>query len=70
MFKSFLATQACTIPGHNVPSEARPKIEGAEKFRRPMRAAGPQMKKEFITKVVGLENHIFDIGNMKYVSKY
>ena len=47
-----------------------PKIEGAKKFRRPIRAAGPQMKKDLVTKVLGLENDTFDIGNMKYVSKY
>jgi hypothetical protein len=32
-------------------SEAKPKIEGAKKFRRPMRAAGQPTKKEFGTKV-------------------
>ena len=45
-------------------SEAKPKIEGAEKFRQPMRAAGQPTKKEFVTKVLGLESHTFDIGNM------
>jgi len=37
-------------------SEAKPNIEGAKKFRRPTRAAGPT-KKEFVTKVLGLESH-------------
>jgi hypothetical protein len=41
-------------------SEAKPKIEGAKKFRRPMRAAGQLIKKEFVTKVLGLESHTFD----------
>ena len=50
-------------------SEATPKIEGAKKFRRSTRAAGP-IKKEFVTKVLGLEGHTFDIGNAKYVAKY
>ena len=50
-------------------SEATPKIEVAKKFRRPTRAAGP-IKKEFVTKVLGLESHTFDIGNPKYVAKY
>jgi hypothetical protein len=50
-------------------SEAKPKIEGAKKFRRPTRAAG-LMKKEFVTKVPGLESHTFDIGNAKYAAKY
>ncbi len=26
-------------------------------------------RKEFITKVLGLESHTFDIGNMKYATK-
>jgi hypothetical protein len=51
-------------------SEAKPKIEGAKKFRRPMRAAGQPAKKEFITKVLGLESHTFGIGNTKYAAKY
>ncbi len=50
-------------------SEATPKIERAKKFRRSTRAAGP-IKKEFITKVLGLEGHTFDIGNVKYAAKY
>ncbi len=45
--------------------EAKPEIEGAKKFRRPTRAAGPT-KKDFITKVL----HTFDIGNTKYAAKY
>ncbi len=44
-------------------------IEGARKYRRPVRAAGPT-KKEFSTKVLGLETHTFDIGNAKYAAKY
>ncbi len=51
-------------------SEAKPKIEGAKKFHRPMRAAGWPTKKEFVTKVLGLESHTFDIGNAKYAAKY
>jgi hypothetical protein len=50
-------------------SEATPKIEGAKKFCRSTRAAGP-IKKEFVTKVLGLEGHTFDIRNAKYVAKY
>ncbi len=49
--------------------EATPKIEGAKKFRRPTRAVGP-IKKEFVTKLLGLESHTFDIGNAKYAAKY
>ena len=50
-------------------TEATPKIEGAKKFHRSTRAAG-LIKKEFITKVLGLESHTFDIGNVKYAAKY
>ncbi len=50
-------------------SEAKPKIEWAKKSRRPARAAGPT-KKEFVTKILGLESHTFDIGNAKYAAKY
>jgi hypothetical protein len=31
--------------------EAKPKIEGAKKFRQHMRAAGQPTKKEFVTNV-------------------
>jgi hypothetical protein len=41
--------------------EAKSKIEGAKIFRRPTRAAGPT-KKEFVTKVLGLKSHNFDMG--------
>jgi ATP-dependent phosphoenolpyruvate carboxykinase len=50
-------------------SEAKPKIEGAKKFSRPARAAG-LTEKEFVTKVLGLESHTFNIGNAKYAAKY
>jgi hypothetical protein len=49
--------------------EIKPKIKGARKYRRPTRAVGP-IKKEFSTKVLGLESHTFDIGNVKYAAKY
>ncbi len=49
--------------------ETKPKVEGAKKFCRPARAAG-LTKKEFLTKVLGLESHTFDIGNAKYAAKY
>ena len=48
--------------------EAKPKIEGVKKFRRPMRAVGQPTKKEFVTKVLGLESHTFDIRNAKYTA--
>jgi hypothetical protein len=50
-------------------SEAKPKIEGAKKFRRHTRAAG-LTKQEFVTKVLGLESHTFGIGNTKYGAKF
>jgi hypothetical protein len=50
-------------------ADVKPNIEGARKYRRHARAAGPT-KKEFSTKVLGLESHTFDIGNVKYAAKY
>ena len=50
-------------------SEVKPKIKGARKYRKPTRAVG-LIKKEFSTKVLGLEGHTFDIGNTKYAAKY
>ncbi len=50
-------------------SKAKPKIEGAKKFRRPTRAAGPT-KKEFVMKVLGHKSYLFNIGNAKYAAKY
>ncbi len=50
-------------------SEATPNIKGAKKFRRFTRAAGPIIK-EFVTEVLGLEGHTFDIGNAKNADKY
>ncbi len=44
-------------------------IEGKHHSRRPARNAGPA-RKEFLTKVLGLESHTFDIGNVKYTAKY
>jgi len=49
--------------------EATSRIEGAKKLRRLTRAVGP-IKKEFVTRVLGLESHTFDIGNAKYTAKY
>jgi hypothetical protein len=50
-----------------------PKVEGGGKrnFRKGAgaRNAGP-MRKEYVTKVVGLESHIFDIGHAKFAAKY
>ncbi len=41
-----------------------PKDEGKKNFpRKPARYAGPA-KKEFVTKVVGLESHTFDVGDV------
>jgi hypothetical protein len=49
-------------------SETKPKIEW-NRPRRPARAPGPA-KKEFMTKVLGLKSHTFNIGNPKYAAKY
>jgi hypothetical protein len=50
-------------------SEVKPTIKGARKYCRPTGAVGPT-KKEFSTKVLGLESHTFAIGNTKYAAKY
>ncbi len=50
-------------------TETNPKNEAKRHSRRPARNAGP-VRKEFLTKVLGLESHTFDIGNMKYTAKY
>jgi hypothetical protein len=51
-------------------SESKPKVEGKPRF--PWRPARNVVVtgKEFITKVVGLETHTFDIRNAKYAAKY
>jgi hypothetical protein len=47
-----------------------PKVEGKKNFpRKPARYVGPA-KKEFVTKVVGLESHTFDVGDVKFAAKY
>ncbi len=44
-----------------------PKVEGKKNFpRKPARPA----KKESVTKVVDLESHTFDAGDLKYAAKY
>ncbi len=48
---------------------AKPKIEGKHPYRRPARSGAPA-RKEFVSKVVGLKTHTFDIGNAKYAAKY
>jgi hypothetical protein len=51
-------------------AENKPKIKGKPRFcGRPARNTGPA-KKEFVTKVVGLETNTFDIGSTKYAAKY
>jgi hypothetical protein len=50
-------------------TETKPKIERKHHSRRPARIAGPA-RKEFVTKVPGLESHTFDIGNAKYAANY
>jgi hypothetical protein len=50
-----------------------PKVKGRGKcnFQKGAgaRNAGPT-RKEYVTKVVGLESHTFDIGHAKFVAKY
>ncbi len=49
----------------------KPKVEGNKKnfHCRSARNAAPA-RKEFVTKVVGLENHNINMGNAKYAAKY
>jgi hypothetical protein len=46
--------------------DQKPKVDGKKTGRRPFRIP----KKEFETKVVGLEKHTFDIGHAKYAAKF
>ena len=46
--------------------DQKPKVDGKRPARRPFRIP----KKEFETKVVGLEKHTFDIGHAKYAAKF
>jgi hypothetical protein len=46
----------------------RPKIEG-KRSRRPASRAGP-IWKEYDSKVVGLESHMLDVGNVKHAAKF
>jgi hypothetical protein len=51
-------------------TENKPKIEGKPMiFGKPTQNVGPA-KKEFRTKVVGLETHTFDIRSAKYAAQY
>ena len=49
--------------------DAKPKIEGKRPAQRSGRSGAPA-RKEFVSNVVGLETHTFDIGNEKYAAKY
>ena len=51
-------------------SDTKPKIEKKPGGRRPPRQQGGPTKREFTTKVLGLESHTFDIGNAKYAAKF
>jgi hypothetical protein len=50
-------------------TETKPKFEGKCHPRRPARNSGPA-RKDFVTKVLDLESHIFNIGNAKYAAIY
>jgi hypothetical protein len=55
------------------PQGGRPRIAGAagrgRNSQRPARPVGP-VKREYTTKIVGLESHTFDVGNAKYAAKF
>jgi hypothetical protein len=55
-------------PGIGWSDQQKPKIEG-RRPRRPSRNVG-LTKKEFVSMVVGLESHTFDVGNTKYAAKF
>jgi hypothetical protein len=50
-------------------TDAKPKVKGKRPARRPTRSGAPA-RREFVSKVVGLKTHTFDIGNAKYAAKY
>ena len=50
-------------------SGVKPKLEG-KKFRKRMPTNSTPMKKEYYSKVLGLEKHTFDIGNAKNSAKF
>jgi hypothetical protein len=50
-------------------TETKPKIERKRHSRRHARNVEPG-RKEFLTKVLGLEGHTFDIGIAKYAANY
>jgi hypothetical protein len=55
------------------PQGGRPGIAGAagrgRNSRRPARPVGP-VKREYTTKIVGLDSHTFDVENAKYAVKF
>jgi hypothetical protein len=55
-------------PGIGRSDQQKPKIEG-RRPRRPSRNVGPT-KKEFVSTVVGLESHTFEVGKAKYTAKF
>jgi hypothetical protein len=44
------------------------KVEG-KKAQKTINRSGP-IRKEFASKVIGLESHTFNVGNTKYAAKY
>jgi hypothetical protein len=60
------------MPGPD-PQGGSPGIAGAagrgQNSRKPAQLLGP-VKKEYTTKIVGLESDMFDVGNAKYAAKF
>ena len=52
------------------PTVAKPKVDGGKKNRRRYGNSEGTSRKEFTTKVVGIEEHTFDIGSPKYAAKF
>jgi hypothetical protein len=55
-------------PGIGQSDQQKPNIEG-RRPRRPSRNVG-LTKKEFVSTLVGLKSHTFDMGNAKYAAKF
>ncbi len=48
----------------------KPKVEGNKKtFHHRLAMNAGTSRKEFVTKVAGLENHAFDVGNANFAAK-
>ncbi len=56
------------MPKPNTGTRPTSKVEG-KKAQKPTNRSGP-IRKEYTSKLVGLESHLFDIGNAKYTATF